>query len=351
MRVHGGSIGSVKILVTGATGFIGTQLCERLRRDGHEVTGLDLWLPSASQRLADFVRGDIRDPDAVRRALKGCDAVFSLAAAHHDFGITEATYFDVNERGSQVICDACDEVGIRRLCWYSSCAVYGDCPAPRHEAAIPRPNNHYGASKLAGERVFKAWTERGEGRSALVIRPTITFGPGNVANMYSLIKQVASGRFVIAGAASNYKSLSYVENLVDATMHLWHRGFDGMALYNFVEKPDLRSREIAQAVADALGKPRAGITLPVPVVLALSLPFDLFTSLTGKDLGISSMRVRKLFLWETRFEADRIAEAGFRSAVPVREGIRRMVEWWRSAGSDGKPVWRQPPADVQRFPA
>jgi hypothetical protein len=63
------------------------------------------------------------------------------------------------------------------------------------------------------------------------------------------------------------------------------------------------------------------------------------------------MRVRKLFLWETRFEADRLAEAGFRSSVSVREGIRRMVEWWSSAGNSGKPVWRQPPAEVQRFPA
>jgi nucleoside-diphosphate-sugar epimerase len=341
----------MKILVTGATGFIGTKLCERLRRDGHQVVGLDLWLPSADQHLDAFIRGDIRDPDAVRRALAGCDTVFSLAAAHHDFGIDEATYFDVNEQGSRVICDACDAAGIRRLCWYSSCAVYGDCPAPRHEGATPRPNNPYGASKLAGEEVFRAWAARGEGRSALVVRPTITFGPGNVANMYSLIKQVASGRFVIAGEASNYKSLSYVENLVDATMHLWQRNEQGMALYNFVEKPDLRSREIAQAVADALGRPRAGITLPVPVVLALALPFDLFTAVTGKDLGISSMRVRKLFLWETRFEADRLAEAGFRSAVPVREGIRRMVQWWSSAGSSGKPVWRQPPAQVQRFPA
>ncbi|MEY4169464.1 MAG: hypothetical protein RLZ94_537, partial [Actinomycetota bacterium] len=98
----------MKILVTGATGFIGTKLCERLRRDGHQVVGLDLWLPSADQHLDAFIRGDIRDPDAVRRALAGCDTVFSLAAAHHDFGIDEATYFDVNEQGSRVICDACD---------------------------------------------------------------------------------------------------------------------------------------------------------------------------------------------------------------------------------------------------
>jgi nucleoside-diphosphate-sugar epimerase len=337
----------MKACVTGATGFIGYQLCSRLLSAGHQVRGLDLIPPEAGQHLPEFVHGDIRDPAAVRRAVEGADAVFSLAAAHHDFGIDQATYFAVNETGSQVLCDELDRAGIRRVCWYSSCAVYGDCPAPRHEDATPRPSGHYGASKLAGERVFRAWTEKGQGRSALVIRPTITFGPGNVANMYSLIRQVASGRFVIAGRASNYKSLSYVENLLDATVYLWERGFSGLEIYNFVEKPDLTSRQIAEAVGEALGKASPGPTLPLPLVLALALPFDAVTAVTGRDLGISSMRVRKLFSQETRFEADKLAATGFRSSVPVREGIARMVRWWKSAGVQAAPKWRQPPAVVQ----
>jgi len=340
----------MKACVTGATGFIGYQLVQRLVAAGYSVTGLDLIPPQEGQTLPNFVHGDIRDPAAVRRAIAGADAVYSLAAAHHDFGIDQATYFAVNQTGSQVLCDELDRAGIRRVCWYSSCAVYGDCPAPRDEAATPKPNGHYGASKLAGEHVFHAWVDKGDGRSALIIRPTITFGPTNVANMYSLIRQIASGRFVIAGQASNYKSLSYVENLIDATLYLWDRGFTGFELFNFVEKPDLTSRQIAQAVGDALGKASPGPTLPMPVVLALALPFDAVTALTGKDLGVSSMRVRKLFAQETRFEADKIAAAGFRSKVPVTEGIARMVRWWRDAGSKAEPKWRQPPAQVQQFP-
>jgi nucleoside-diphosphate-sugar epimerase len=337
--------------VTGATGFIGYQLVQRLLAAGHSVTGLDLIAPTEGQILPAFIQGDIRDPAAVRRAIAGADAVFSLAAAHHDFGIDQATYFAVNETGSQVLCDELDRAGIRRVCWYSSCAVYGDCPAPRHEGATPRPNGHYAASKLAGEQVFRKWVDKGEGRCALVIRPTITFGPTNVANMYSLIRQIASGRFVIAGRASNYKSLSYVENLIDATIYLWDRGFTGFELFNFVEKPDLTSRQIAQAVADALGRESPGPTLPMSAVLALAIPFDLFTMVTGKDLGVSSMRVKKLFAQETRFEAPKIGEAGFRSSVSVEEGIARMVRWWLEAGSKAAPKWRQPPAEVVRLAA
>jgi nucleoside-diphosphate-sugar epimerase len=316
---------------------------------GHEVIGLDLVRPDSGQCFARFVHGDIRDPAAVRKCVEGSDWVFSLAAAHHDFGIEESTYFAVNEAGSRVLCDELDRADIRKVCWYSSCAVYGDCPAPRHEEAAPRPSGHYGASKLAGEQVFRDWVAKGEARAALVLRPTITFGPGNVANMYSLIRQVASGRFVIAGKAANRKSLSYVENLLDATMYLWDRGFSGFELFNFVEKPDLTSRQIAQAVAEALDKATPGPTLPMPIVLAMALPFDALTAMTGKDLGISSMRVRKLFAQETMFEATKLAATGFRSRVPVREGIARMTRWWKESGSKAAPVWRQPPAQIRRL--
>jgi nucleoside-diphosphate-sugar epimerase len=337
----------MNVCVTGATGFIGSHFCRRLKQEGHSVTGIDLWAPSEPLPLDRFVCGDIRDVAAVREAIRGCDLVLSLAAAHHDFGIDEPTYFAVNEQASRVIVDEMDRQGIGRICWYSSCAVYGDAMLPRDERATPKPSNAYGASKLAGETVFRDWAARGGGRTALVIRPTITFGPGNVANMYSLIRQIASGRFFVAGRPTNYKSLSYVENLVDATMHLWSRHDDGFDLFNFVEKPDLTSFEIAREIAFALGKSSPGPNLPLWMVMLMAKPFDAITAITGRDLGISSMRVRKLFLWETRFEAEKLRRAGFTSPVDVREGLRRMVQWWLSAGSTQKPVWRQPPAAIQ----
>jgi nucleoside-diphosphate-sugar epimerase len=138
-----------------------------------------------------------------------------------------------------------DTHGIRDLCFYSSCAVFGDSKPPLREDSPTAPNSPYGASKLAGEKVVKPWADKGDNRRALVIRPTITFGPRNFANMYSLIRQIHSGKYAQIGPGTNIKSLSYVENIVSATNFLWMRPESQRApfdIFNYIDKPDLTSR-------------------------------------------------------------------------------------------------------------
>ena len=339
-------------LVTGGAGFIGQKLCAALLARGDRVTVLDIApLPAAGGGTPPtrVVRGDVRDPAAVREALTGCGAVFHLAAAHHDFGIDHATYFGVNEGGARVLCDAMDAAGVRDVCFYSSVAIFGDAPEPHDEDAPTAPNNDYGASKLAGEAVFRRWATAEPGRRALVVRPTVTFGPGNFANMYSLIRQVDSGLFLQVGAGDNVKSLSYVENLVDATLFLWDRPHTApFEAYHWVEKPDLTSGQIASAISAALGRPTPRLRMPLGAALALAAPFDAAIRLTGRNLPISSARVRKLAADRTKFEADKVRAAGFRPRVTLDEGIRRMVAWYQTDGRRQQPVRHLPPSEPMR---
>ena len=343
--------------ITGGSGFIGSYFCNVLSGAGHSITILDLIKPPRGLPHDRFVQGDVRDPEAVRDALDGAQALLHLAAAHHDFGIEEKTYFSVNEHASQILCDAMDAADVRECCFYSTVAVYGTAPEPHHEDSPCAPDSPYGASKLAGEKIFQGWTEKGGGRHCLVIRPTVTFGPHNFANMYSLIRQIHRGRFVQVGAGTNIKSLSYIENIVAATLYLWfgegarRPHLPSFQVYNFIDKPDLTSRQISEAIYDSLGRNFPKLRVPMPLARLAALPFDVAIALTGKNLPISGARVKKLFTTQTKFEADRIAQSGFATDISLREGIRRMVKWYVDKGRHESAQWHQPPAEVVRASA
>lgn len=340
----------MRILVTGGSGFIGRYFHELLTGvgpyGGHQTVILDLVKPAWNHSPSAFLQGDVRDPEAVRRAMQGCDAVLHLAAAHHDFGIAESTFFTVNEGSARVIGDVADSMGVRKVCFYSTVAIYGDAPEPRREETHPEPFNPYGKSKLAGERVWEAWTKRGEGRSCLVIRPTVTFGPRNFANMYTLIRQIDRRRFMEVGDGRNIKSLSYVENIVEATMYVWDLpGRPAFDAYNYIDKPDLTSREIVAQVYQSLGRRAPGVHIPLGLACAAAFPFDVVIKLTGKNLPISSARIRKLCT-QTKYESDKILATGYKPRVSLREGIDRMVKWYHAEGRGQKAVWNLPPAEV-----
>lgn len=340
----------MNICITGGSGFIGTYFCNALSSAGHRITVLDLIKPAAGLPHDRFVQGDIRDPVAANEALAGCTTLINLAAAHHDFGIAHDTYFSVNELGSQVLCDAMDRLGVRDAIFYSTVAVYGTAAEPHHEHSPCNPDTPYGASKLAGEKVFQKWTQQGSDRRCLVIRPTVTFGPQNFANMYSLIRQIHRKRFVQVGPGVNIKSLSYVENLVAATLFLWQKsGRAAFDVYNFIDKPDFTSRQISEAIYDSLGWKFPSIRIPLGFALFAALPFDAVIGLTGRNLPISGARVRKLFNTQTKFEADKLAQSGFKTDIPLKEGIRRMVEWYVKDGRNQSAEWHQPPAEIARM--
>jgi nucleoside-diphosphate-sugar epimerase len=332
------------VTITGGAGFVGRHFARALESAGHAVTVLDVNPPSWAGRSIRFVHGDVRDPTSVRTALEGCDAVLHLAAAHHDFGISRETFFSVNEQGTAVLCRALDAFNVHDVCFFSSVAVYGDAPEPRDEGCTPQPTSPYGESKLAAEQVLRRWTAQGGGRSTLVIRPTAIFGPWNTANMLTLIKQIDRGWFLQIGDGSNLKSLAYVDNLVAATLLMWfgaaRPAFD---VFNYVDKPDLTSREITNAICRSLRRRPPRLRIPWHLAALAVLPFDLAIAATGHNLPISSSRLRKFVRDRTRFEAAKVRDAGFRPRVSLVEGIDRMVQWYREGRSEAVPAVRRPP--------
>ena len=334
----------MRILLTGGSGFIGSHLARQLRGLGHELVNLDLYEPADPALFQRCVIGDVRNPVAARAAVTGCDAVFHLAAAHHDFGIKRETFFDVNENGTGVLCQAMSEAGVKRLCFYSSVAVYGNAPAPHLEDAAKDPAAPYGASKLAGEAVCTRWASSDAANELLIVRPTVVFGVGNMANFYALIRQIHSRRYVQVGAGTNRKSVAYVENLIDALIFLWdQRRARGVSIYNFIDKPDLGSAQIASIIYRALGRSETPLRIPLWAALIAVKPFDWIIAATGRNLAVSSARVRKFADSETVYEAQKLQAAGFVPRMTIEQGLTRMVEWYVAQGHAMKAVAHLPP--------
>ncbi len=315
-----------RILLTGGSGFIGTHFHSVI--PAPEIINLDL-NPPAIGTNATYIQGDIRQENDVRNAVKNnnIDLILSLAAKHHDFGVGHDEYFDTNEEGTAVICKVASENNIKRIIFFSSVAVYGIRSEISNEQMSPQPDSPYGASKLAGEKVLEKWAAEDAQRSVLIIRPTVVFGPYNMANMRNLIKQIDSGLYFHLGSASNVKSIAYVENLVAATLFLKEKMAPGVTVYNYADEPQLTTRQIATAISEALGT-RIKLTVPKTIGIMFGLPFDIIIKLTGKNLPISTSRIKKLGT-QTYHSAEKIFKAGFKPEYSTVDGLKKMVEWYR----------------------
>lgn len=341
----------MSLFITGGSGFVGSYFREHFRKSNLPVVFIDIQTPKSVHRNEQFHLCDIREPEKMMSLMKNCKRVLHLAAAHHDYGLTEATYRSVNVDGATNICKAMDANQIADVCFFSSVAVYGDAKAPLTEDATPLPQSSYGKTKLEAEGVFANWVQENNAARTLVIRPSVVFGPKNFANMFSLIRQIDRGFYVNIGKANNLKSLCYVENLVDVCLHLWNASDTrGIRTFNYVDKPDLTSREIAHCIHTAMKRRQPRLNLPYSFARCLTAPLDLVTRLTGKNFPVSGARIKKLFLDETKFEADRIHAEHTLDLTAVEKGISNMVDWYlqegKSAFENGEFTPSLPPETV-----
>ena len=319
----------MRLFITGGAGFIGGHIIQRF--SGAQIVSMDR---RAHGHLADgdrvrAVRGDLRDLAQTREAIatQVPEWVFHLAAEHKDFGVSEEAFHDTNVTGLANLLAAMDEVGARKLAFFSSVAVYGDPDETSTEATATNPKSPYGRTKLEAENLVREWVDADARRTAIILRPVVVYGEGNVANMYRLIRQIDSGLYANVSGGEAVKSIAYVGNLVRALEFLLPRAKPGeVHLYNYSDYPQLSTREIAAAIARQLGR-REPRSVPMALIRAAAKPFDWAIRLTGRDLPVSTNRIEKLNT-STRHASQLIRELGFEASVDNREGIRRMVDWY-----------------------
>lgn len=254
----------MKIAITGGAGFIGSALAKLLKADGHELVLIDL--KTSEVFPDDSIVANVTDRDAMVSALKGVDAIYHLAAEHRDDVSPVSRYYDVNVGGGEAVIAAAEANGIQTIIFTSSVAVYPLVPEDAvngaNETHTPAPFNNYGQSKLDSELTFLKWANADrDARKLVTLRLVATFGPGNRGNIFTLMNQIASGKFVMIGSGENAKSIAYVGNVAAFLQHVI--GFKvGSHLYNYADKPDLNMRDFVLSVRRALGREGLGPQMP-----------------------------------------------------------------------------------------
>lgn len=311
-----------KILVTGGSGFIGTQVVHRLLARGHSVRVFDKVVKSEFSSIT--AKGDVRDLNALRAECKGIDVVVHLAAEHRDDVRPDKLYFDVNVEGTRNLVSACAEAGVNEILFTSSVAVYGLNVGEPTEISALAPFNNYGRSKLQAEEVLQAWTgDVPEARKLIIVRPVVVFGEGNRGNVYNLCRQIASGAFVMIGDGSNRKSMAYVENIADFLCYCLENT-TASGIFNYADKPDLSTQELVTVVSTALCPGKRWLRIPYALALGAGYLADAVARLSGRSLPVSSVRVKK-FCADTVVNSDKSRSFGFTPASSLAEGLRRMV--------------------------
>lgn len=309
-------------MIIGGSGFVGTRLISMLQ-DSYTVFNLD---KATSQEHGSLTQiGDVREPESFTSQLSGQNAVILLAAEHRDDVSPTSLYYDVNVEGMRNVLNAMDAQGVKNIVFTSSVAIYGmNQPTPPTETSPEAPFNHYGKSKWQAEQVLQEWIAKGEGRNALVIRPTVIFGEENRGNVFNLLKQIYTGKFLMIGNGQNRKSMAYVGNIVAFMKYKLESGFSKMEIFNYVDKPDFDMNTLVSEIYRHKGQSASKLRIPYPIGLLGGYCFDLLAKVTGKKLPISSIRVKK-FCSSTEINGDKLDASGFVRPVDFKEGLQQTL--------------------------
>jgi nucleoside-diphosphate-sugar epimerase len=311
-----------EIAIVGGAGFVGSRLTARFNKGGVFSNRYDIDLTNQLDR-SNYL--DVEDIDSLDQLTK-VSTIINLAAVHRDDVRPLSRYDDVNVQGAKNVCDAASKHGINKIIFTSSVAIYGFAPANTDESGVPNYFNDYGRTKYLAEQVYKAWQAEDPGnRTLVIVRPTVIFGEGNRGNVYNLLRQIASRKFLMFGDGTNRKSMAYVENVV--AFIEYSLSFEpGLHIYNYIDKPDFDMNTLISGARKVLfGTTNVGLRLPGFVGLALGYIADFTAMITRKPLPVSSIRVKK-FMGTTQF-ASSVSDTGFAPPVSLEEGLARTLRY------------------------
>ena len=312
---------SKHIAIIGGSGFVGTRLIDLIGSE--KCDNLDKNESPFFQNITALE--DIRNLSSTSFK-KNYSHLVLMAAEHKDNVSPASLYYDVNVNGTQKVLDKMDEHGIKNLIFTSSVAVYGLNKVNPNELHPVDPFNHYGKSKWEAEKIIKKWYEKDpESKSVTIIRPTVIFGERNRGNVYNLLKQISSGKFIMIGKGQNKKSMAYVGNIVAFIKNRLEKSEPGYHVFNYADKPDFTMEELVSVIESKLNISTSKLKIPYWMGMLGGYGFDLLGFIAKNNFSISSVRVKK-FCATTQFDASKVNH-DFKAPFSLEQGLNATLEY------------------------
>ncbi len=253
-----------RLLVTGASGFIGSAVLRAAASHGLDAAGL-----CRRPRPMDGVRlvaGDITDRRAVDHAMQGISLVVHAAGlAHRTSGVPPSAWTEVNETGTRVVVESAAAAGVGRLVYVSSVSVYGSHDHPVRETTPCRPEGPYATSKHDGELAARQ-AAVGTGLALSIVRPATVAGVGDPGSVARLARLIQGGRFVRLGHGQARKCLIGVDDVAAACLRIATAARPDHDTYNLAGPP-VSLDEIVRVLAGALQVPQPRLRIPQGAVV------------------------------------------------------------------------------------
>ncbi len=325
----------MNILVTGATGFIGSHLVEALIDKGYEVYGL-----FRDSKKSDFLRrlgakpvyGDLLNKDSLKKALTNVDIVFHLAAALHANTKSKKRFFDVNVLGTKNLIEACLESEVKRFLHCSSVGVHGVTKKLANENSPCEPTTYYDKSKYLAEKLVRNYLNNGKMDITIVRPAAIVYGPRDFSAMYGLFKAIESKKFMIIGNGRNVIHMIYVKNLVHGMILAAENNIANGQTYILADETLTTVKDIQNIIAKTLNVPKNNLHIPVWLATLMALNFEVLSKIMNFSPPLTFSRVS--FLTSNRaYDISKAKkELGFKSLTSLQHGIRETVDWYIKNG-------------------
>ena len=329
----------MKVLVTGASGFIGGHLVENLLSKGYTVIGMvrkTSKIDLLKELGIELRYGDLTDPPSLVNVTRGVDAIIHLAA-YYTFHGKKELYWKVNVEGTRWLIEAALKNGVDRFIYCSTTEAIGPVKnPPADENTPPNPVYEYGRSKLAAENVVKEYMKKG--LKATIVRPSGVYGPRNVNDVSyyfitSFAKNSLATRFIV-GSGRNLVQFVHVKDVCQGFRLVLEKSDVSVGeTYIISEDRAYTYIEVFNILAEILGKAPPKHHIPPILAKILIAPVELVNKITGRENFMWHVSTVDAVTSDRAYSIEKAKrELGYRPKYDLKTGLKETVEWYKAHG-------------------